>query len=368
MLHVMASVLAIPILALLAADVYRSTNRTARLRVIRAAVGGVGLAGLVALPLVIHELSTGFAETRTALQFLAHGREAATPDLIGRLAVVATRTAVWPIAGLVVDVPVIAQLLVLIVPAAGILAWWTGRGARRSGALWLLATLAWSAVTLGLLAPELTRVVVGLPNDHYHAFVDPVVPILLGLGIAALVRGRAAPEWLAAGTSPERLAAGTSPATNPQSRSDAASRRRREGPILALVVIVGLLGFEVSRIPTLQDPNGGWPAALAAAERVVRQTGGRTLGVVGLPDFKPVDGFVFPLRYLGSAVVSDSAGDPGALVVVCDRLFEPVMPTSCGGDAERAIEWAWPSHPRLVDRFDLSARTSISVYLPASPT
>jgi hypothetical protein len=334
MLHIMASVLVIPVLGLLAADLYRSTNRTARLRLLRAAVGGVAVAGLVALPLVIHELSTGFAEARAALQFLAHGREAATTDLFGRLAVVATRTAVWPIAGLVVDVPVVAQLLVLVVPAAGLLAWWTGRGSRRSGALWLLGTLAWSAVTLGLLAPELTRVVVGLPNDHYHAFVDPVVPMLLGLGIAALVP----------------------------------SRGPRAGPILAIVVIVGLLALEVSRIPTLQDPNGGWQAARAAAERVVWQTGERRLGVVGLPDFKPADGFVFPLRYLGSAVVSDSAEDPGALVVVCDRLFEPVMPTTCGGEAERAIERAWPSFTRLVDRFDLSARTSISVYLPAVPT
>ena len=42
-------------------------------------------------------------------------------------------------------------------------------------------------------APSLAVVVRGLPNDHYHAFADPMVFVLIGLGAAALVREVRAP-------------------------------------------------------------------------------------------------------------------------------------------------------------------------------
>ena len=51
----------------------------------------------------------------------------------------------------------------------------------------LVGLLAWSTVALALAAPGLQTVVAGLPNDHYHASLDPVVAILFGVSIAALL-------------------------------------------------------------------------------------------------------------------------------------------------------------------------------------
>ena len=53
-------------------------------------------------------------------------------------------------------------------------------------------------------APSLASVVPGLPNDHYHAFADPMVFVLVGLGVAAarsrrLRRARAAAAGPAVG-------------------------------------------------------------------------------------------------------------------------------------------------------------------------
>ena len=45
----------------------------------------------------------------------------------------------------------------------------------------------WSVVALAVFAPSLATVTPGLPNDHYHAFLDPVVLALAGAGLAASV-------------------------------------------------------------------------------------------------------------------------------------------------------------------------------------
>ena len=71
-----------------------------------------------------------------------------------------------------------------------------GRAAPSESALaWLVGILAWSTVALAFAAPSLQRVVAGLPNDHYHAFLDPIVVILLAVPVAALLER--APRGLA---------------------------------------------------------------------------------------------------------------------------------------------------------------------------
>ena len=77
----------------------------------------------------------------------------------------------------------------------GLVAWrlLAARGEQRIALAWLVGLLAWSTVALALAAPGLQTVVAGLPNDHYHASLDPVVAILFGVSIAALLeRGLAA--------------------------------------------------------------------------------------------------------------------------------------------------------------------------------
>ena len=147
-------------------------------------------------------------------------------------------------------------------------------------------------------------------------------------------------------------------------------------------VVVVMLTVELIRLPLRDDPDGGWPAAVDAAERVVRTTAAETILVMGIPDFKPTSGFIYSLLRAGRHVVEGGRtaqgsqavegtlpsppSAPRALVVVCDRLYEAVVRLPCGGPAEEAL--IHPEFSRLVDRFDLSARTSISIYLPPGVT
>jgi 4-amino-4-deoxy-L-arabinose transferase-like glycosyltransferase len=357
-LHLAAIVLAVPVLGLLAADL-RGAPRARRLQLGRAVLGGGVIVLVLFLPLLVHELATGFAELRSAVGFIAGGSAGDRPDAVGRLIVTELRIASWPIVGLVVDAALPASVLALLVPAVAAWRWQASMGRERTATRWLVGTLAWSAVALVFVAPELAMVVRGLPNDQYHAFTDPIVPVLLGLGTAGLAaKGSTAPglrghAWVA----------------------------------VAGLLIAGLIVFEALRLPPLRDPGGGWAAARSAAERVLGQTGDRTLLVIGLPRFKPADGFVFPLRQLGAEVM-DRTGAPGsaadtatvggtprpagpgpsaagALVVICDRVFEPSMGATCAGTAEQAVELDQPGFDRLVDRFDQSERISVSIYLAA---
>ena len=75
---------------------------------------------------------------------------------------------------------------------------------------WFGLGLLWSIVFLTIAAPSLAVVVRGLPNDHYHAFADPMVFTLVGLVVAALVREMRAPLGSPSRSSPSsRSLAGT---------------------------------------------------------------------------------------------------------------------------------------------------------------
>jgi hypothetical protein len=339
-LHVISSILVAPVGALLVADLRRSTAPERR-RLARATVGGLAVAGALFLPLIAHELGTGFDQLRAVLDFLRGERGPATLDVATRLVVASYRMASWPIVGLAIDTPVVASLVSGLFVGVALWCWRRNKGTARTGSRWLISTILWSAAVLAVVAPDLAMIVRGLPNDQYHAATDPIIPVLLGLGIAGLL-----PEGALTGA------------------SRAGGQLAPRG-LLAVAIVAALVIVEVSCFPPLRDPDGGWPAARSAAERVARTTGDRDLLVVGLPRFKPTDGLVFPLSHLGLPVV-DEAAAAGALVVVCDRLFEPSLGAACGGDAERGVEREQPRFGHLADRFDLSGRTSISVYLPVA--
>jgi hypothetical protein len=197
---------------------------------------------------------------------------------------------------------------------------------------WMAATLAWSAVALAVVAGSLATVTPGLPNDHYHAFLDPIVFVVVALGAGAL--------WRAAGT-------------------DRSVRSLARG---AVVVVVGVLvAFNALRWPPPVAPDGGWPAARAAADRIAGSAGDRAIALVGLPDFKPAEAIGFPLVDRGLAIVP--ASDAAVLVVVCDRLFEEAIGAPCGGPAEAEAVGPDDRFAALTDRFDVSPRTSVSVYV-----
>ncbi len=326
-LHVLGSVLLVPLVGLLVADL-RRRSPAERAPVVRAAVTGAAIIALSYVPLAISELTTDFAESRAALAFIAGGGDPSTASPLLRLVVVALRAIGWPLTGLLTNAP--AATLLATAAVVGILAWRVGRagGREREAMVWFGATLAWCTVALALAASSLATVVPGLPNDHYHAFLDPIVFVVAGVGVAALWRAGPAPRLVAA------------------------------------AAVAAAVAFNVAIWPPAVAPDGGWPAARQAAERIAAAVGTDRFGLVGLPTFKSTDAYGFPLVRAGLVPATGGGAAPvGApLVVVCDRLFEETIGSRCGGPAEDQVAAARGDFS-LRERFDASPRTAVSVYV-----
>ena len=344
-LHVLGVVFLIAILALGLLQLRRDRGVGVAL------LGGVGIVALLFVPLLAHELQNGFDETRGVLAYLRGDTGSLGGGPIGALAFTLLRVVGWPLVGLVTDIPQVVAILLAV--TIGFVAWGLrlARGSEGVGYRWLVGLLAWSTVALAFVAPSLQVVVAGLPNDHYHAFVDPVVVILIAIPAASLLL-RAFAAWRTI-RRPDGLAA----------------------TALVGAVVAAILAIELGRMPPWVDPDGGWAKARDAGARIVAVTGAAPVALFGLPDFKLPDAIGFPIEHAGGHVVRpvDMSGFPSGtdvFVVACDRLFEPVIDRACGGPAEEAFVTALPevragsANPRLVDRFDASPRTSVSVYAP----
>ena len=325
--HVLGAVLLVPLAGLLVADM-RRRGPADRAPLVRAAVAGAAIIALSYVPLAISELTNDFAETRAVLAFIAGGGDPSAASPLLRLVVVVLRAIGWPLTGLLTDAPAAALLATAAVVA--ILAWRARRagGREREAMVWFGATLAWCTVALALAASSLATVVPGLPNDHYHAFLDPIVFVVAGVGAAALWRAGPAPRLVA-------------------------------GAAVALVV-----AFNVAIWPPAVAPDRGWPAARQAAERIAAAVGTDRFSLVGLPVFKSTDAYGFPLVEAGLVpATGGGTAPPGApLVVVCDRLFEEAIGSRCGGPAEDGVAAARGDFS-LRERFDASPRTAVSIYV-----
>jgi hypothetical protein len=325
--HVLGVVLLLPLGGLLVADVRRrAATDPERSRVARAALAGAALIALSYVPLAISELQTGFAETHAAAAFFAAGGASVGTPLPARILIVALRILAWPLAGLVTSAPLAA--LAAAVAVIAILTWRAVAAPtrERSAVRWFALTLAWSALALAVGAATLATVVPGLPNDHYHAFLDPLVFATVGLGVAAVWRmGRPALR------------------------------------VLATAAVAAVVAFNVLMWPPAVAPDGGWPAAEQAATRIATRTAGAPYVLTSLPSFKSADAYGFPLVRGGHPPAGAS---PGVMVVVCDRLFEEAIGAPCGGPAEDAAAATKAPDSVLADRFDASPRTAISIYLP----
>jgi len=329
--HVLGSVLLPPVAGLWVADMRRwhpGAMRSARLR---AGMLAVVLLILSYVPLAIHELGNDFSEARAALAFIAGGGESSAMALPVRLLVVALRVLAWPLTGLVTEAPIAALLATALV--VGLLAWRViaAAGPERTAARWFAATLAWTIIALTLAASGLATVIPGLPNDHYHAFADPIVFAVVGLGAATLAR------WRPAGVSV------------------------RVGTVAAAGLVAILVVFNLSRQPPAVVADGGWPAARAAAARVMA-VGPSPISLASLPSFKSADAMRFPLVAAGVVVLpatASPAAQPATRVVLCDSLFETAIGAPCGGPAEDALV----GELQLLDRFEAAPGRWVSVYL-----
>ncbi len=283
--HVLGSVLLPPVVGLWIADVRRLPEGRVRSARLRAGLLSALLLVVSYVPLAIHEMTQDFSEVRAAADFIAGGGEASATALPLRLVIVGLRVLAWPLTGLVTEDPIAAVLAAGLV--IGLLAWRVvaATGAERAAARWFAATLAWTIAALTVLASGLATVIPGLPNDHYHAFADPIVFVVVGMGAAALARGR--------------------PGVRGAAGRDAAAIA---GTIAASALVAVLVIFNLSRQPPAVVADGGWPAGRLAAERVL-SVGGSPISLVSIPEFKSADAMRFPLVAAGALVNPASAPD-----------------------------------------------------------
>ncbi len=297
----------------------------------------VAIVALTYVPLVINELTTDFSETRAALDYIAGERAGSDTNVVVRAVIVGLRVVTWPLVGLIVDAGAVAALAAGVVVA---LAVWLARGPaspERTAVRWLGLGLLWSTVALAVGATSLASVTRGLPNDHYHAFADPLVFTLVGIGVAALWRWRHARDGLPAPT----------------------------GPILAVALVAGLVAWNVTRLPPAMAPNGGYPGAQAAAARIGATIGDRPTTLRSIPEFKSTEAYAYPLILDARNV--EPTEEATALVVICDALFEPVVGAACGGPAEDQALGSEDRFTTLADRWQPTPGRTISVYLAREP-
>jgi 4-amino-4-deoxy-L-arabinose transferase-like glycosyltransferase len=347
--HVLGAFLTPVIAALLVADIRRrrrSGDADGARVVGQAALGWLGIVLVSYIPLAIHELGSGGSELRAALDFVAGGGGEAAIGLPARIPIVALRVLGWPLAGLITAAPVATVLAGVLVVACAVWLGWLRPTApaqdERIAARWLGLGLAWTIAALSLGASSLATVVPGLPNDHYHAFADPLVVVLVGIGVGALVR-------------------------------EAGPGARPVPAIAAAVVVLTLVGWNLTRQPPRIVADGGWPAAQLAAQRVIAAAGDGPYVLASLPGFKSDEALRFPLEraeieltppgpLAGSYALPESPR-----VVLCDQLFRESIGTDCGGPAEDALmSTAVPAvdPATVVDRFQAAPGRWISIYRP----
>ena len=355
--HVLGSILLVPIGGLLLADARRRGPGPERRAILRAGGWVLALLVLSYVPLAIHELGNDFSETRAALAFIAGGGGPSGVSLPVRFGIVAWRVLAWPLTGLVTDAPAAAMLaMVLVLVSIGWRANKTSGATERerTAVRWLAASLAWTVVALTIAASSLAEVVRGLPNDHYHAFADPIVFVVVGLGIAGLARS----------ASGSHLGATNGPRDTVGLR---ALGSLRFGAVAAIGLTVAIAGFNLTRQPSAVAFDGGWPAAELAAGRIVLAAGERPIRLASLPTFKSTEAMAFPLLRLGRPAKTlevDPTQPPrdDATVILCDALFTYAIGADCGGPAEDAsVAGVGVS---LADRFEAAPGRWVSIYLP----
>ena len=272
--------------------------------------------------------------------------------------IIAARVASWPITGLLTDAGWVALVAVSVVIAVAIWSSRTGTVREKQAARWLGLGLLWTALALTFLSPSLATIVPDLPNDHYHAFADPMVFTLLGIGAATLWRlGRARGGTPADGSPPS------------ESASTPAGGRAAIpfGPLFAIVGVVAFLAWNLAHQPPAVHPDGGFPAAAAAADRIIAAAGDDVITLVSLPGFKSTEAYGYPLIRAGARVRAPD-GEPvidGTIVIICDDRFEVAIGAACGGPAEATV--APPDRfGQPIDRFVAAPNRTISIYRPGA--
>ncbi len=334
--HVLGIAMSPVVGALLVADWRRRGPGLDRGLAVRAGIAWVAIVLASYLPLAVHELQFDFSELQAALAYLRGGGDASVAGPLERFPIVSLRVLSWPLAGLITEAIVPALLTAVAVVTTVILRWRASDPSERVAIRWLGLGLLWTCAFLTVAAPSLAIVIPDLPNDHYHAFADPMVVTVIGLGAAA--------AWRAGG----RAGVARGPAA-----------LARVATVAALIV---LCGWNLATQPPAVNPDGGFPAADAAADRIVTALGGaEEVELLLLPDFKSTAAYAYPLIRDGHVVATDVR--PPNLVIVCDARFEAAIGAACGGPAEDELVASEARRYDLTDRFEAAPGRIISVYL-----
>lgn len=382
--HVAAGVIVVPMAAAFLAA-FRRAPAGRRRRVAAWGAAAVALVVLSYLPLIAYELSHDFAETRGMIGYFTGpdstpARDPLTRLFFGTIRILAWPLTEWPLVDLKSSfLPSLAVAVTLILslvwrfgktgaaardpiaptagpdPAAGALSAGPAPGAERSGApaaradgssvapdrttgdaqraaveehgglRFVGGMLLLVILTLGLGLKAVSEVQ-ELPTEQYHVVADPLVLVATGLALAGI--------WRAAGS----------------------GLARQIGRATALVALAGLVAWNVGHWPPLTSPDGGWPAAQAAATRIERTAAGAPIALVPLFEEKGADAYAYPLeRDHATLVAIDRAG---VVVVLCDTFWLQ----GCGGQAEAAWLAGQPGGLTQVDRFAAAPDRIMTVY------
>ena len=352
--HIAAGIIALPLGLTFAFDLWRAGEAgPSRRRV--AAWGAVGVAFFVLTytPLIVSELGSDFADTRGMLAYFSEPNSATSTALPLRVLFAAIRIVAWPLTRWpIVDFNPAFGLAFLVAATLMIgLVWRLGVTARprrpvssdaavdatvqvaagpdveRTGTRFVGLCLLLVIVGLGIGLHAVSEVQ-ELPTEQYHVVADPLVFVAAGLILGGL--------WRAI----------------PMRRVTIARR------VVAVAAVALLLAWNAGHWPPLTSPDGGWPAAQAAAARVERDAAGSSIALVPLYEPKGADAYLYPLTLDGfTPAASDAAG---VVVLLCDTFWLE----GCGG----AAETGWLASNGLtasltqIDRFPAAPDRILTVY------
>jgi hypothetical protein len=352
--HVAAAVLALPMAVVYLADLRRGPVGRRR-RILAWGLAGVTLVAITYLPVIYYELGHDFAETRGMLGYFAGPDSAPARDPLTRLLFSAIRILAWPLTrwplvdlrpAFLPAVAVATSLAVALIwrvratRAAAMAAAAEGaaeagelagvrRAAERDGLRFVGGLLLLVIVALGLGLHSVSEVQ-ELPTEQYHVVADPLVLVAAGLVIAGLWRATT------------------------RGGSTAAGR------VMAGLAILSLVVWNVGHWPPATAPDGGWPAAHAAARSIERDVQGGSIAIVAVPADKGSDAYGYPLTLDGMALTNPA--NASTVVVLCDSFW---IETGCG---DAAAEATWLSLAsagpglQFVERFAAAPDRTLSVY------
>jgi len=173
---------------------------------------------------------------------------------LARFSIVSLRVLSWPLTGLITEAAIPALLAAVAVVSIVVLRWRAADPSERVAIRWLGLGLGWTCLFLTIAAPSLAVVIPDLPNDHYHAFADPMVVIVIGLGVGAACRA----------VLPRRTATADTGAASP---GPSAILPR----ILVGVAVALLCVWNLATQPPAVNPDGGFPAAAMNLGQVVTE-------------------------------------------------------------------------------------------------